>query len=167
MGSILLALLFNPNSLLAYLGLAVVAAVIYFTLGLPRLLKIVTDIRVWFAVASVLLVLAFAHSEKRADALEAKVEAAAAQAQAQDDGITVTEIRIQQQEGRRAQTRRIDDAIAAAPGGEAHDAALDAIAAERPTHHGTTDEPTADLPDPVPGPADDGLRKPVDGVVEP
>ena len=165
MGSILLGLLFNPNALLAYLGLAVVGVGIYFTLGPARLIKIAADIRVWFALALILAVLAFAHAEKRNNQLEAQIAQAAAQAQADGDAGAVTDTRQRQQEGRREQTNRIDAAIQAAPAGEAQDAALDAIAAERPDHHGTQHEdPT--LADPLPVAAD-GLRKQPDGVVVP
>lgn len=166
MGSILFGLLFNPHSLLAYLGLALVAAGIYSTLGLPRLIKIATDIRVWFAIGAVLAVLAFAHAERLNDDLEAQIAQAAAQAQAVDDAHQVTDTRQRQQEGRRAQTQRIDDAIQAAPAGEAEDAALDAIAAERPDYHGPQDEDPDHAGD-LPVDPDDGMRKPVDGVVVP
>lgn len=165
MGGILLGLLINPNALLAYLGLAVVAAGIYFTLGPARLLKIATDIRTWFVLALVLAVLAFAHSERRNDDLEAQIAAAAAQAQADRDAGAVTDTRQRQQEGRREQTNRIDAAIQAAPAGGAEDAALDAIAAERPDHHGLQDEEDPARADP--DVAADGLRKQPDGVVVP
>ncbi|WP_312084707.1 hypothetical protein [Brevundimonas sp.] len=163
MGSILLGLLFNPGALIAYAGLALVAVGIYFALGPARLLKIATDIRTWFALALILAVLAFAHSEKRADALEAQIAVAAAQGKADRDAGAVTETRRQQQEGRRQQTQRIDDAIQAAPPGEAQDAALDAIAAERPDYHGLQDEEGPARADP--GATADGMRRQPDGVV--
>lgn len=165
MGSILLGLLFNPGALIAFAGLALVSAGIYFTLGRARLLKIATDIRTWFALALVLAVLAFAHAEKRNNALEAQIAAAVAQGQADRDAGGVTETRQRQQEDRREQTQRIDDAIQAAPAGEAQDAALDAIAAERPDYHGLQDEEDPARVDP--GADADGMRKQPDGVVVP
>ena len=165
MGSILLGLLFNPGALIAYAGLALVAVGIYSALGPACLLKIATDIRTWFALALVLAVLAFAHAEKRNNALEAQIATAVAQGQADRDAGAVTETRRRQQEGRRQQTQRIDDAIQAAPPGEAQDAALDAIAAERPDYHGLQDEEDPARADP--GAAADGVRKQPDGVVVP
>ena len=165
MGSILLGLLLNPNGLLAYAGLALLAVVIYFTLGPARLLKIALDIRTWFALALALAVLAFAHSERLANDLEAQIAAAAAQGQADRDA--VIETRRRQQEDRHQQAQRIDDAIQAAPPGEAQDAALDAIAAERPHYHGLQDEEDPARARADPGADADGLRKHPDGVVVP
>lgn len=165
MGGILLGLLFNPGALIAYAGLALAAVGIYFTLGPARLLKVALDIRTWFALVLVLAVLAFAHSEKRADALEAQIAAAAAQGQADRDAGAVIDTRRRQQDDRRQQTQRIDDAIQAAPPGGAQDAALDAIAAERPAYHGLQDEEDPARADP--GAAADGVRKQPDGVVVP
>lgn len=165
MGGILLGLLLNPGALIAYAGLALAAVGIYFTLGPGRLLKIALDLRTWFALALILAVLAFAHAEKRNNDLEAQIAAAAAQGQADRDAGAVIDTRRQQQEGRRQQTQRIDDAIQAAPQGEAQDAALDAIAAERPAYHGLQDEEDPARADP--GAAADGVRKQPDGVVVP
>ncbi|MFN3836836.1 MAG: hypothetical protein ACK4MI_03895 [Brevundimonas sp.] len=165
MGGILLGLLFNPGALLAYAALGLVAVGIYFALGPARLLKIAMDLRTWFAIGAVLAVLAFAHQEKRNNDLEAQIAAAAAQGQADRDAGAVTETRLRQQDDRRQQTQRIDDAIQAAPPGEAQDAALDAIAAERPAYHGLQDEEDPARADP--GAAPDGVRKQPDGVVVP
>lgn len=196
MTSILFALLFNPNSFMVYAVLIALALGIYFTMGLPKLIKIATDIRVWFAIGGILAVLAFAHMEKRNQDLETQIKAAAAQAQSTEDGAAVIETRQRQQAGRRAQTQRIDDAIRTAPTGGAQDAALDAIAAERPDYHGALDdaldqrqsaEPAVAAPvaqQPVAQPpageppllrrrgtmpvvAGDGVRKQLDGVVVP
>lgn len=186
MGSILWTLLFNPNALFGYLVLAALAVGIYFTMGLPKLIKIATDIRVWFAIGAVLAVMAFAHMEKRNNELEAEIKFAKAEATSVEDAATVTDTRQRQQAGRRAQTQRIDTAIRTAPAGGAQDAALDAIAAERPDYHGAHDDaldqrqaaqPAAQPPagEPpllrrsgtMPVVAGDGVRKQPDGVVVP
>lgn len=99
MTSILLGLLFNPGALMAYAGFAVLAVGIYLTLGPARLLKIVGDLRTWFALALILALLAFAHAEKRADDLEAQVAAAAAQGQADRDAGAVIDTRRRQPVG--------------------------------------------------------------------
>lgn len=166
MGSILLALLLNPAALWAIAAVCGATALAWFTLGPAFVIQIASDIRTWFFLGLVLAVLAFAHSEKRADALEAQIAGAARQAQADADAQASQARRATQREVRRVEADRISEWIDQAPAGEKHDAALDAIAAERPDYHGTTDE-EEDLAGADAGPAADGLRKQPDGIVAP
>lgn len=176
MFSILLALVLNPASLWTIAALCGAAALAWFTLGPAVVIKIASDLRTWFILALVLAVMAFAHAEKRNQALEDKLDTALAQATADTDAQKSQERRARQRETRRQQDDRITARIEQAPAGQKHDAALDGIAAERPDYHGAQDEaldrralaqaqtrrPAADVQ-----PADDGMRKHPDGVVVP
>lgn len=164
--SILLALLFNPASLWTLAALAGVVALLWATAGPQFVLKVAADIRTWFILGLILAVMAFAHSEKRANDLEAKIETAARQQQADEDAQESQARRSRQRETRRVENDRITERIEQAPQGQKHDAALDGIAAERPDYHG------AQVEEDLPGPADqqpaaDGVRKQPDGVVVP
>ena len=176
MFSILLALLFNPASLWTIAAICGAVALAWFTIGPAFVIKIASDIRTWFVLGLVLAVMAFAHGEKRNQALEAKLDTAIAQATADDDAQKSQERRSRQRETRRVENDRITDRIEQAPEGHKHDAALDGIAAERPDYHGAQDEaldqraqaqPQAGGPVAVVQPAADGLRKQPDGVVVP
>ena len=177
MFSILLALLFNPASLWTIAAIAGLVALLWVTAGQQFVLKIATDIRTWFVLGLILAVMAFAHSEKRANALEDKIEAAARQEQADEDAQQSQARRSRQRETRRIENDRINERIEQAPQGRKHDAALDGIAAERPDYHGAQDEAldqraeaqarqAGGAPAGV-QPAADGLRKQPDGVVVP
>lgn len=133
------------------------------------ILRVATDARAWLVLGAALVLLALWNADRRNDALEAEIATAGIQADAQTDGASAADHRQRQQTTRRAQAARIDTAIHAAPDGGAHDAALDAIAAERPAHHGTTDEalPVAPARRPMPRLDGDSLRKPSDVVVVP
>lgn len=177
MFSILLSLLLNPNSLWTIAALCGMAALLWFAVGPSVVIKIATDIRTWFVLALVLAVMAFAHSEQRAKALEAKIEAAVAQQKADVDAQKSQERRAAQREVRRNQSNRITERIEQAPVGEKHDAALDGIAAEDPDLHGAQDEALDQRAQAQsrqaggaavePQPVADGLRKQPDGVVVP
>jgi hypothetical protein len=186
MFSILLGLIFNLNSLIAIAVMAGIAALIYVTLGPVRLMKIAADVRTWLVIFAVLAVMAFAHSEKRNDELEAKIDAAAQQQTADEDAQDSLERRATQRETRRRQDDRIRDAIGQAPPGQRHDAALDQIAAEQAARTeplSTPASPTSGAQDevldqraaaqaaPDPGPVDvpaaDRVRKQPDVVVVP
>jgi membrane protein implicated in regulation of membrane protease activity len=152
--SLLFHLLFNPGALMGVLGIAAIAAGIYFTMGPLTLIKIATDIRTWFAIALVLAFLAFAHAEKRAETLEKKVDAAAQQHTSDVDATKTTQLRVEQKAKRQVQSTRLQEAITHAPPEQAEDALLDAIAQDHPDDH------------PSSRPAD-RLRKHPDGVVVP
>ncbi|USN14218.1 putative inner membrane spanin component [Brevundimonas phage vB_BpoS-Papperlapapp] len=177
MFSILLALLLNPATLWTIAAVCAAVVALWFTVGPAFVIKIASDIRTWFILGLVLAVLAFAHSEKRADALEAQIAGAARQAQADQDAQKSQARRAAQRDVRRSQNDRITERIEQAPQGRKHDAALDGIAAERPDYHGAQDEaldrraeaqarPTGGAPA-GDQPAADGLRKQPDGVVVP
>lgn len=176
MGSILLALLFNPNTLWTIAGLCALFALVYFTLGPTRALKLAGDIRLWFVAGLVMAVLAFAHAEERAKTLERKLDVAAQQQEADKQARDSQNRRAEQRETRRTQQERIRERIDAAPEGEKLDAALDAIAAENPDQGDqdvVLDRRTQKAePAPVGGAAADErgadrLRKPADVVVVP
>lgn len=177
MFSILLALLLNPASLWTVAAVCGAAALAWFTVGPALVIKVASDIRTWFILALVLALMAFAHAEKRNQALEEKLDTAIAQAKADTDAQKSQERRARQRETRRQQTDRIAERIEQAPPGQKHDAALDGIAAERPDYHGAQDEaldrrakaqarPTGGVPA-GDQPVADGLRKQPDGVVVP
>ncbi|UTC28360.1 putative inner membrane spanin protein [Brevundimonas phage vB_BpoS-Gurke] len=176
MGSILLALLFNPGTLWTIAGLCGLFALIYFTLGPDRAFKLAGDIRLWFIAGLVMAVMAFAHTEDRAKALERKLDAAAQQQTADKQAQASQERRAAQRETRRTQQERIRERIDAAPEGEKLDAALDAIAAENPDH-GDEDavldrrsqkaQPAPDGGAAADEPGADRVRKPSDVVVVP
>lgn len=177
MFSILLALLFNPASLITVAAIVALGALLWITAGPAFVLKIATDIRTWFILGLILAVMAFAHSEKRANALEEQIAGAARQQQADEDAQESQARRSRQRETRRIENDRITERIEQAPQGQKHDAALDGIAAERPDYHGAQDEALdqraqAQASDPggrpaVQQPAADGVRKQPDGVVVP
>lgn len=165
MASILLALLLNPASLWTIAALCGLTALAWFTVGPAQVIKIASDIRTWFALALVLAIMAFAHAEKRSQALEDRLDAAIAQATADRDAQASLERRAEQRESRRRQDDRITERIDQAPAGQKHDAALDGIAAERPDYHGPQND--QDLAGDPAGPAADGMRKHPDGAVLP
>lgn len=146
MFSILLGLIFNLNSLIAIAAMVGVALLIYTVFGPARLLKIAADVRTWLLIVVVLAVVAFAHSEKRADDLEAKLDTAIEQATADEDAQASLERRAAQRERRRVQDDRIGEAIDRAPPGQRLDAALDAIAAEQAAKPATAQTPPAPIP---------------------
>jgi hypothetical protein len=172
---LLLHMLMNPWTLGVVAALAVIAVGLYFTIGPVKLLALVMDIRVWFAIAGVLAVLAFAHQEQQNADIKTKLENAQQQSTATTDGAAATTLRTTQQAARTAQTGRIQKAIAAAKPGDEEDAALDAIAAERgqapapvvppPVAQATPKPETPHVqpppqvaPDRAPVPAPDGVR---------
>jgi hypothetical protein len=182
---LLLHMLLTPYALVGVLLLAGVGAVIYFTLGPVTLMKVACDIRTWFAIGAVLAVLAFANVEKQNADLKAQVAAYAAQTAANQktadtDAKTTTDTRATQKAGRQAQSTRLQQRIDHAPPGQAQDAVLDGIAAERPDLAAAapapaapahpTAQPPAAAAKPLPGapaPAAGGLSKRPDGAIEP
>jgi membrane protein implicated in regulation of membrane protease activity len=150
---IILHLLLNPGFLIGLVVIALIAAGIYFTMGPLTLLKVATDIRTWFILAFFLLVLAYAHTEQRADALEQDVKQSKTVQTATTDGAKTTELRVQQKTKRQTQSNHLQESISHAQPGQAQDDLLDAIAQDRP--------------DLQPGAAPVGVRKPVDGTVAP
>lgn len=166
MFDILLRLIFNLPVLLTIAGILVLALVTGYAIGFPRVLKFFADIRVWFAIGAVLAFMAFAHAERRAEALEAKIESMRLQDDADTDAADSMDRRQEQRERRSREADYIRDQTAEAPSGEKLDATLDAIAeviASKGIPHEEAQNPPAAQPDSV----GDGLRPKDDVIVVP
>jgi len=162
--SILIHLILNPGFAIGIGIIAVAAAIIYFTMGPVQLLKIALDIRVWFIAAFFLVGLAYLHSEKRADDLEASLKQAATQQTATTDAGKTTDLRVQQKTKRQTQTTSHQASISNASPGQAEDDLLDAIAQD---HGAPAVAPAQPVATAQPVPAGGVRNKPVDGTVNP
>jgi membrane protein implicated in regulation of membrane protease activity len=152
MFGVILSILFHPYVWIAAVIIAAVLAGIYF-INPVTFWKVVTNVKLWLALAVLALFLAYANVEKDTRDLRQQVAQASQQHTADKDATTVTQTRVVQKTKRAAQTSRIQDKIDHAQPGQAEDAALDAIAAERSGGGG--------------GSPDVGLPKRPDGVAKP
>lgn len=160
----LFTLLLHPYTLIGLGVLIAIGVGLYFLMGPVKFIALICDIRLWGAVAGVLVLLAYCNVEKQNADLKSQVASAAAQFKqnqttAVADAKKTTDQRAAQQAHRKTQTARLQEKIDSAPPGQAQDDVLDAIAAE--------DASPAAVPggsQPQPG----SLRKQhPDGTVEP
>lgn len=128
---ILLHMLMTPYTLVAIGALVAIAVGLYFTVGPAALLKIVFDIRVWLAIAAVLAVLAFAHSEQQAADLNKRLDSMTQQNTATEDAGKTTAFRSDQKAKRAVQASHVQHVLDTAKPADVEDAVMDAIAAER------------------------------------
>jgi len=149
--SALFALVTNPVGI--GLGLLVVAALVgLWFLGGPVLFwKIVQDVRLWLAVAFVILFFSLGNLHEQNVKLERKLDAAEQVTTATEDGAAAVEDKVRRQRARAPQTQRIDAAVSAAPEGEKYDAFLDEIARQQAARGdaGGARDPARRVPDDV------------------
>jgi len=127
----ILSLFINIPMLLVILGIAAIAAIIYFTLGPVRLIALALDWRIWIAVAAVVVLVALYNSSKTIEAQQQEIATAVVVEQASTDTATVVTRVIRKKQTRQVQAAQEQAVIDAAPVGEELDDLMDEIAREQ------------------------------------
>lgn len=123
-------ILTQPWTIIAIFVMIAAAAAYAYLAGVPKLMKLAADWRMWVAAIAAVAIIGTANLDRKVEDLQQQVQVEEVQADSFADASDIIVERAQRQRTRSAERERIVEAQHQAPPGEEVDAVLDAIAAE-------------------------------------